>query len=67
MENKYLIGIGVIALGVFAYNRYAKKDDSGQGEEPNTGGGGGGSYWGGGGGAKGGNGLCWIEYYRRVS
>lgn len=42
MENKYLIGLGAIALGMFAYSRYAKKDDSGQGEDPNTGGGGGG-------------------------
>jgi len=40
MENKYLIGLGAIALGMFAYSRYAKKDDSGQGEDPNTGGGG---------------------------
>jgi hypothetical protein len=40
MENKYLIGIGVIALGVFAYSRYAKKDDSGQGEDQGGGGGG---------------------------
>jgi hypothetical protein len=42
MKNKYLIGAGVIALGLFAYSRYAKKDDSGQTEDPNTGGGGGG-------------------------
>ena len=42
MENKYLIGLGDIALGMFAYSRYDKKDDSGQGEDPNTGGGGGG-------------------------
>jgi hypothetical protein len=40
MKNKYLIGIGVIALGVFAYSRYAKKDDSGQGEDQVGGGGG---------------------------
>ena len=40
MKNKYLIGIGVIALGVFAYSRYAKKDDSGQGEDQGGGGGG---------------------------
>jgi hypothetical protein len=40
MENKYLIGIGVIALGVFAYSRYAKKDDSGQEEDQGGGGGG---------------------------
>jgi hypothetical protein len=46
MKNKYLIGIGVIALGVFAYSRYAKKDDSGQ-EEDQGGGGGGGSFLGG--------------------
>lgn len=49
MENKYLIGLGAIALGMFAYSRYAKKDDSGQGEDPNTGGGGGGGGIGGGG------------------
>jgi hypothetical protein len=49
MKNKYLIGIGVIALGVFAYSRYAKKDDSGQAEDPNTGGGGIGGGIGGGG------------------
>lgn len=42
MENKYLIGLGAIALGIFAYSRYAKKDDLGQGEDSNTGGGGGG-------------------------
>lgn len=42
MENKYLIGLGAIALGMFAYSRYAKKDNSGQGEDSNTGGGGGG-------------------------
>jgi hypothetical protein len=47
MENKYLIGIGVIALGVFAYSRYAKKDNSAQGEDPNTGGTGGGGVGGG--------------------
>lgn len=49
MENKYLIGIGVIALGVFAYSRYAKKDDSGQEEDQGGGGGGigGGGYIGG--------------------
>jgi hypothetical protein len=41
MENKYLIGAGVIALGLFAYSRYAKKDESGQGEEQGGGGGGG--------------------------
>jgi hypothetical protein len=45
MENKYLIGAGVIALGLFAYSRYAKKDESGQGEE--QGGGGGGGFGGG--------------------
>ena len=49
MENKYLIGLGAIALGMFAYSRYAKKDDSGQGEDPNTGGGGIGGGIGGGG------------------
>ena len=42
MEKKYIIGAGLVALGLFAYSRYAKKDDSGQGEDPNTGGGGGG-------------------------
>ena len=48
MENKYLIGAGVIALGLFAYSRYAKKDESGQGEEQGGGGGiGGGSFGGG--------------------
>ena len=45
MENKYLIGAGVIALGLFAYSRYAKKDESGQAEE--QGGGGGGGFGGG--------------------
>jgi hypothetical protein len=45
MEKKYLIGAGVIALGLFAYSRYAKKDESGQGEE--QGGGGGGGFGGG--------------------
>jgi hypothetical protein len=40
MENKYLIGLGAIALGMFAYSRYAKKDDSGQGEDQGGGGGG---------------------------
>ena len=40
MEKKYLIGAGVIALGIFAYSRYAKKDDSGQGEDQGGGGGG---------------------------
>ena len=51
MEKKYLIGAGVIALGLFAYSRYAKKDDSGQGEESGGGGGGGGIGGGGFGGA----------------
>ncbi len=41
MEKKYLIGAGVIALGLFAYSRYAKKDESGQAEEQGGGGGGG--------------------------
>lgn len=45
MDNKYLIGAGAIALGLFAYSRYTKKDDSGQGEDPNTGGGGGGTFF----------------------
>ena len=49
MEKKYIIGAGLVALGLFAYSRYAKKDDSGQGEDPNTGGGGGGGGIGGGG------------------
>ena len=49
MENKYLIGLGAIALGMFAYSRYTKKDNSGQAEDPNTGGGGGGGGIGGGG------------------
>ena len=49
MKNKYLIGLGAIALGMFAYSRYAKKDDSGQAEDPNTGGGGIGGGIGGGG------------------
>ena len=40
MKNKYIIGAGLVALGLFAYSRYSKKDDAGQGEE-NTGGGGG--------------------------
>jgi hypothetical protein len=39
MKNKYIIGAGLVALGLFAYSRYAKKDDDGQGEE-STGGGG---------------------------
>lgn len=41
MENKYIIGAGLVALGLFAYSRYAKKDESGQEEEQGGGGGGG--------------------------
>lgn len=52
MEKKYLIGAGVIALGIFAYSRYAKKDDSAQNEDQSGGGGvGGGGIGGGFGGA----------------
>lgn len=40
MENKYIIGAGLVALGLFAYSRYAKKDESGQEEEQGGGGGG---------------------------
>jgi len=49
MEKKYIIGAGLVALGLFAYSRYAKKDESGQEEEQGGGGGGigGGGYVGG--------------------
>ena len=49
MEKKYIIGAGLVALGLFAYSRYAKKDESGQQEEQGGGGGGigGGGYVGG--------------------
>ncbi len=40
MENKYIITAGLVALGLFAYSRYAKKDESGQQEEQGGGGGG---------------------------
>jgi hypothetical protein len=40
MEKKYIIGAGLVALGLFAYSRYAKKDESGQQEEQGGGGGG---------------------------
>jgi hypothetical protein len=48
MENKYLIGVGLLVLGVFAYSTYNKKDESGQGEEQGGGGGIGGGGFGGG-------------------
>jgi hypothetical protein len=40
MEKKYIIGAGLVVLGLFAYSRYAKKDESGQQEEQGGGGGG---------------------------
>jgi len=40
MENKYIIGAGLVALGLFAYSRYAKKDDVGQPEDQGGSGGG---------------------------
>lgn len=42
MENKYIIGAGLVVLGLVAYSRYSKKDESGQQEEQGGGGGGGG-------------------------
>jgi hypothetical protein len=48
MEKKYLIGAGLVVLGVFAYSMYGKKDESGQTEDQGgSGGGGGGGFLGG--------------------
>jgi len=40
MKNKYIVGAGLVALGLFAYSRYAKKDDAGQQEDKGGSGGG---------------------------
>lgn len=47
MENKYLIGVGLLVLGVFAYSRYNKKDESGENTDQGSGGGIGGGGFGG--------------------
>ena len=59
MEKKYLIGAGLVVLGIVAYSNYSKKDESSQADDQSGGTGGG---FGGGIGGSGSSGIVILTW-----